>query len=48
MVMAHLKNMGQNHNLLITNKSYKNVAKFKCLGTTIRKKIAFTKKLRPD
>jgi hypothetical protein len=44
----HYQNTIQNHNLLLANKSFENVAKLKRLETTIKSKVAFTKKLRAD
>jgi hypothetical protein len=35
MIVSHHQNVGKNHNLLIANKSFKNVGKFKCLGTRV-------------
>jgi hypothetical protein len=46
MVLSHHKNVGQSHNLLIANKSFKNVAKFKYLGTTITDQSCFHKEIK--
>jgi hypothetical protein len=48
MFMSRHQNTGQNHSLLIANKSFENVAKFGYLGITVTNKIEFTKKLRAD
>jgi hypothetical protein len=42
MANSRHQNLGENYNLLATNKSSENVTKFRCLGI----KIAYTNKLR--
>jgi hypothetical protein len=36
MVVSCHQNIGQNHRLLLTNKSFENISEFKYLGTTVR------------
>jgi hypothetical protein len=35
MLLSHLKNAGQNHDIKIANRFFENVAQFKYLGTTV-------------
>jgi hypothetical protein len=37
MFMSHKQNEGQNHKVMITNKAFENVAKFKHFGILLRK-----------
>ena len=48
MVMSPDENVGQNGNKQIDNKSFETVEQFKHLGTTLKIKIVFMKKLRAD
>jgi hypothetical protein len=44
MVVSRHQNTGQNHNVLITNKSFENVAKFKHSATTATNQNSLHKK----
>jgi hypothetical protein len=35
MLMSHSQKTGQKHSIKIANRSFEDVAKFKCLGTTL-------------
>jgi hypothetical protein len=46
--MSPDQNAGNNHNTEIDNKPFERVEEFKYLGTTLKIKIQFRKKLRTD
>jgi hypothetical protein len=39
MLMLRHQNAGQNHDIMITNRSFENVAQFKILGTSVKSKF---------
>jgi hypothetical protein len=44
--MSHHQNSGQNHNLLIINKSFENMAMFKHLGMAVTNKNCIYKEIK--
>jgi len=46
MVVSRDQNAGRNYNIKIDNRSFEMVEEFKYLGTTLKIKILFRKKLR--
>jgi hypothetical protein len=48
MLLPRHQNTGQNHDIKTANRSSKNVAQFKYLGTTVTNQNLVEKKLRGD
>jgi hypothetical protein len=48
MVVSHYQNVGQNHSLLIANKSFENFAKFNYLGTTTKNQNSIHKEIKSN
>jgi len=48
MVKSGDQNARQNHNIMIDNGSFEKVEQFRYLGSTLRIKILFRKRLRAD
>jgi hypothetical protein len=48
MLVSRCQNAGQRQSIKIGNRSIESVAKFKYLGTTLKIKIVFMKRLRAD
>jgi len=48
MIISHHQNAGQNHTLLVANKSFENVSELKYFRTSVTNQNCILKKLRAD
>jgi ribosomal protein S2 len=48
MLLSHHQNAGQNHDMVIANRCFENVAKFRYLGTTITNQNLIQGEVRED